>query len=101
MASEWHPILAAVEREPGIWDMVDPMGVAYGHVEIRRTSDGLRYRCEHRGELIGWATSLRVACLRIHRAYIRAHTPVSGLEAFGQYSGLYDEKPRPTASSEG
>lgn len=85
MASEWHPILAAIEREPGHWDMVDPMGKTYGHIEVRRTPDGLRYRCEHRGELIGWATSLRVGCAQIHQAYIRAHSPGGGPSAYGNW----------------
>jgi hypothetical protein len=91
--SEWHPILAAVELEPGRWTMVDPAGREYGLIEIRRTPDGIRYHCEHRGEEIGWATSLKVACERVHYAYIRSHSPASGAAAFGQYQGTQKEPP--------
>ena len=58
MAGTWHPVLAAVEISTAVWSLQDQFG-EYGRVELRRTVDGLRYRCEHRGELIGWATTLR------------------------------------------
>ena len=75
MAAEWHPILAAMERQPGTWEMIDPDGRVYGRIQIRRVADGIRYRTEHQGELLGWATSLRVACEKVHGTYIRAHGP--------------------------
>lgn len=77
MASTWHPLLAAVEIEPAVWSLRDQQG-EYGRVALRRTKDGPRYRCEHRGTLIGWATSLRVACERVHGAYLAAHGPGAG-----------------------
>lgn len=70
----WHPILAAVEVEPAVWVLRDQFG-EYGRVELRRTLDGPRYRCEHAGALIGWAATLRVGCERVHAAYLRAHGP--------------------------
>lgn len=33
---DWHPIMAAVEGPTGVWRMVDPMGLEYGRVELRR-----------------------------------------------------------------
>ncbi len=74
--AEWHPIMAAVEREPGVWVMVAPLGEEYGRVEIRRTPDGIRYRAEAPiGTQIGWGTSLRQACERVHHVFLAAHVP--------------------------
>ncbi len=74
VAGTWHPVLAAVEVSTAVWSLQDQSG-EYGRIELRRTVDGLRYRCEHRGELIGWATTLRRGCSEIHGAYLRAHGP--------------------------
>ena len=81
----WHPVLAAVEVEPAVWSMRDQFR-EYGRVELRRTVDGPRYRCEHAGTLIGWATTLRRACEGVHEAYIRAHGPgpFQGYPEFGR-----------------
>lgn len=85
----WHPILAAVETSPGRWLMRDPDGRDYGAIELRRIGpDTLRYRAEHRGELIGWAATLRTACERVHAAYIAAHGPGGGPVAdWGELTG--------------
>ncbi|MET0781894.1 MAG: hypothetical protein ABWZ16_10270 [Microbacterium sp.] len=76
---DWHPILAAVEGPTGVWRMIDAQGTEYGRVEIRRIMNGTetRYKAVWRGEVIGWATTLREACERVHRAYLKAHGPVS------------------------
>jgi hypothetical protein len=75
---EWHPILAAVEGPTGVWRMIDPQGREYGRVEIRRVMGGsdTRYKAVSRGEVLGWATTLREACERVHGAYVRSHGPV-------------------------
>ncbi|WP_322410075.1 hypothetical protein [Microbacterium invictum] len=80
MAEGWNPILAAVEGPTGTWRMVDPAGDEYGTVEIRRVMNGtdVRYRAMYRGEILGWSTTLRLACEQIHRAYLRAHGPGGG-----------------------
>jgi len=70
----WHPILSAVEVQPAVWVLRDQRG-DYGRVELRRTKDGPRYRCEYAGELIGWTTTLRGACAGVHEAYLRSHGP--------------------------
>lgn len=68
--------MAAVEREPGVWTMVDSLGREYGRVEIRRTPDGIRYRTEAPvGTLIGWGTTLRQSCSQAHHVYLSAHGP--------------------------
>lgn len=80
--STWHPLLAAVERSPGVWVMTDPHGFEYGLVELRRVGEReLRYKATCRGEVIGWATSLRVACERVHKSFLRGHGPVGGAHA--------------------
>ena len=56
----WHPILSAAEIQPAVWLLCDQRGDD-GRVELRRTQDGPRYQHEFRGELIGWATTLRGA----------------------------------------
>ncbi|WES66022.1 hypothetical protein P0L94_08085 [Microbacter sp. GSS18] len=80
---EWHPILAAVEGPPGVWRMVDPQGHEYGRVEIRRVMNGtdVRYKAIWRGDVLGWATTLREACERVHMAFIRSHGPQGGAVA--------------------
>jgi hypothetical protein len=76
----WHPILAAVEGPTGTWRMLDGLGKQYGTIEIRRVmgNTDTRYRVMFRGEVIGWATSLRLACEQVHAAFLRAHGPRGG-----------------------
>lgn len=82
MASDWHPILAAAEDEPAHWRMLDSLGVEYARIELRRVQGGvLRYKVTMRGEVIGWANSLRVACEGAHRAFLRSHGPNMGSAA--------------------
>jgi hypothetical protein len=70
--------MAAVEGPTGVWRMVDPDGRQYGQVEIRRVADGTdtRYKAICRGDVIGWASTLREACWRVHRAHLDAYGPV-------------------------
>lgn len=77
---EWHPILAAHEGPTGTWRMVDPQGRDYGIIEIRRVANDVevRYRASFRGEVIGWSTTLRLACERLHQAFLRSHGPRGG-----------------------
>ncbi|MDF2562556.1 MAG: hypothetical protein K0R99_4002 [Microbacterium sp.] len=88
--SKWHPIMAAVEGPTGVWRMIDPMGLEYGRVEIRRVMNGtdVRYKAIWRGDVIGWSTTLRDACYRVHDAFLRAHGPGGGPAAdWGELSG--------------
>lgn len=71
----WHPILAASEPEPGLWVLVDAMGLQYGRVTVVRVDGMVRFRAEFRGELLGYGTTLRGACERVHYAFIRSHGP--------------------------
>lgn len=75
LVTTWHPILAADEPEPGRWVLVDTMGREYGTVEIVRVDGVVRYRAETDGRLLGWGTTLRGACARVHEAFLRSHGP--------------------------
>lgn len=75
----WHPQLLARESPPAHWVMLDSKGAVVGTIDLRRTDDGPRYRVEHRGQLLGWATSLKVASERLHRVIISAGVPAGGI----------------------
>ena len=64
--------MSAVEGPTGTWRMVDPHGIEYGRIEIRRVMNGqqVAYKAMHRGEVIGWARTLRLACHKIHMAHL-------------------------------
>lgn len=66
-----------VGHPPPLAGMSDPQGREYGRVEIRRVTNGTdtRYKALWSGEVIGWATTLREACERVHGAYLAAHWP--------------------------
>lgn len=79
--SDWHPILAARERTPGVWTMVDPQGREYGTISLVRARPApevereLVYKCVRDETVIGWTRTLRAACDLVHRDFIRAHSP--------------------------
>ena len=75
----WHPQLLARESPPGHWKLLDARDQVAGTIGLRRTDDGPRYRVEHRGELLGWATSLTVASERLHRVIISSAAPSGGI----------------------
>lgn len=70
--SEWHPLLLLTEPSPGVWSMtVAGDYVPFGRIEIRRVDDDtIRYRVAFKGDVIGWATTLRVAAERLWREYL-------------------------------
>jgi len=73
-SERWHPILTAQEGPTGTWHMVDPNGLVYGVITIRRRESQIVYRCEYRGELLGWASTLRLAALRLSQANVPRHS---------------------------
>jgi hypothetical protein len=91
---QWHPILAAVEGPTGTWRLVDGLDKPYGTIEIRRVMNGTdtRYRVMFRGDVIGWAMTLRIACEQAHAAFLRAHGPGGGPIAG------WGERPAPRAA---
>lgn len=77
--SRWHPILAAQEGPTGTWSLVDAFDRVYGTIELRRVSaTDLRYRVSFRGDVIGWSTTFRLACERLHAEFLRNHGPNGG-----------------------
>lgn len=90
MAGDWHPIMAAVEGPTGTWRMVAPDGQEYGRIEIRRVMNGeqVMYKATRGGDVLGWAATLRVACYKVHRAYLDAMAPGGGPKAdWGELTG--------------
>jgi hypothetical protein len=78
-SSAWHPILAAVEVEPGHWQMVAQYGECYGVVRLLRIDGEVGYRAvtwagasEDR-ELIGYYRTLRAAAFATHMRFVRTH----------------------------
>ena len=73
---QWHPILAAQEREPGVWSMVAQYNREYGTVRFIRRGDELGYRVEdEHGNIIGYYRTLLAATFAAHRNYLSALTP--------------------------
>lgn len=75
----WHPLLAAVELEPGCWHMQDDYARPYGVIRLLRINGEAGYRVvtwaersEDR-ELIGYFRTLRAAAMAAHRRFVRSH----------------------------
>lgn len=74
---QWHPLLAAVEYEPGQWTLTGQLG-PYAVVRLLEVGGELGYRAVTHSEprqLIGYYRTLRAACEAAHAAYVRAHGP--------------------------
>ena len=71
----WHPFLAAEEREPGTWTLVDSMGHDYGRVRIVRIGNEVGYIAELGTQPIGRYRTLRAGLEAVHGAFVRAHAP--------------------------
>lgn len=71
----WHPLLAAEERQPGVWTLVDSMGHDYGRVRIVRIGIEVGYVAELGEHPTGRYRTLRAALEAVHGAFVRAHAP--------------------------
>lgn len=59
--------------------MADAFDRVYGTIEIHRVNaTEVRYRASFQGEVIGWSTTLRLACERVHDKFLRNHGPNGG-----------------------
>jgi hypothetical protein len=82
---DWHPLLSAVETEPGVWVMVAQFGEVYGIVRLIRVGEEVGYRAvtaaDRRADrtLIGYYTSLRAACQAAHDRWVRHHGTQGGV----------------------
>ena len=90
----WHPLLAAQEGPSGTWTLVDAFDRVYGTIEIRRVNaTEVRYRAGFRGKVIGWSTTLRLACERVHDEFLRNHGPNGGqIASWGTTSKRSDHR---------
>jgi hypothetical protein len=71
----WHPVLAAVEGEPGHWLMLDQFGISYGDVQLVRRGSEIGYRGRAGdGEVIGYYRTLRATTKAVHMKFVRKHT---------------------------
>jgi hypothetical protein len=75
----WHPLLAAVEAEPGHWFMVTPDGKRYGIIRMLEIGGERGYRAVTWAErsadrqLIGYYRTLKRAAEATHRRYLDGH----------------------------
>jgi hypothetical protein len=80
----WHPILSAVETEPGTWLMVAQFGEVYGIVRLIEVGGERGYRVTTAAEkrqdrrLVGYFTTLRGAAQAAHARWVRQHGPNGG-----------------------
>jgi len=80
MAS-WHPILAAVEVEPGQWVMPDPVGRPYAVVRLLEINGERGYRvvtyAPESGNrlLIGYYGNLRAAAFGANHWFVTTRMP--------------------------
>ena len=78
-AVTWHPILAAVEQQPGLWHMTAQYDNTYGVIEFVRRGPELGYKAttwaETPGdrELVGYFRTLVGACEVVHRRFLNDH----------------------------
>jgi hypothetical protein len=78
--SDWHPILAAVEVEPGRWEMRGYGERLYGEIRFVRRGPELGYRAEfverdgERRQPRYWR-SLSAAAMDLHRLFVASHGP--------------------------
>ncbi|MFF2274224.1 hypothetical protein ACFVTX_18260 [Agromyces sp. NPDC058136] len=71
----WHPILAAREGPVGTWRMIDTLGAEYGVIRLVRVAGTPVYVATMRGQDIGSGNSLRLACERVHAAFLQSGQP--------------------------
>lgn len=93
----WHPLLATMEPEPGTWILLDSHGKPYGLVTIVKIEERVRFKAEHIGNTIGYATTLREAVERTHAAElatIRPDTPPKTMEEFYEQAGMRQDDMR-------
>jgi hypothetical protein len=94
----WHPILAAVEQQPGEWWMLDQYGRRYAIVRLLECAGERGYRAvtgeETDRRLIGYYRTLRGACAAAHLAFVRAHGQPGSVNGVGAGSGTDRRRPR-------
>jgi len=75
----WHPILAAVEQQPGLWHMVARYDNTYGVIELVRRGNEVGYNATTWAdapgdrELVGYYRKLTAACEAVQRRFLDSH----------------------------
>ena len=75
--TSWHPVIAAVEVEPGQWHMVTPTDQRYAVILLLEIRGERGYRVvtwandSAKRELVGYYRSLRAASFAAHERYLR------------------------------
>ena len=88
-ARDWHPVLAAVEVEPGVWLMTAQYGVRYAIIRLLEIGGERGYRVTTYADqpteraLVGYYRTLRAAAAAGHMRYLResrtaANAPPNG-----------------------
>lgn len=81
----WHPLLAAVETEPGVWHMIAQFDRCYAVIRMLRVGGEVGYRAvtwAPRSEdrvLIGYYRTLRAAAAAAHRRWLDSHAGQGGV----------------------
>jgi hypothetical protein len=74
--ADWHPIMAAREPTPGVWELVAQWERVYGRVRIIRRGGEVGYRAEtETGEPISYHRTLRGACAAVHQRDLSRGVP--------------------------
>jgi hypothetical protein len=79
LMADWHPILAAREKSPGHWYLIDGLGKPYGQVRFVKRGNQVGYRadrCDERGTptvLVGYYRGLKPATGAVHQAFLQSH----------------------------
>ena len=70
----WHPMLCAVEVDPGHWRMISQYGREYGDIRLVRRGAEVGYRGDDvTGQLVGYFRTLRSTCQAVHMHFVRSH----------------------------
>jgi hypothetical protein len=81
----WHPVLSAVELEPGVWELVAQHAGSYAVIRLLEIGGERGYRvttwAEHSADrrLIGYYVTLRAAADAGHRHWLRSLARPGGI----------------------
>lgn len=81
----WHPMLSAVEREPGCWELTSQHGTRYAVIRLLEIGGERGYRVvtwaprSADRELIGYYRTLRAAAAAGHRRWLRSLSRPGGI----------------------
>lgn len=98
---DWHPILNAVEHEPGVWTLTAQTG-PYAVIRLLTIGGELGYRAvtyREPRQLVGYYRTLSAACRAAHRHYLSEHGPASSTVGYPSLTPTQDSASRSNPSS--